>query len=466
MPTLLALFLLGSEVRQFGHSGLFSGLISRGWRVVVAAQVVDDDLRAQLDPDIELRLLPNDRPTFQAGQAQAIVDEANARRLARSSGVQAWEYVRARPQNWRQRVLSGVQRATAALLSRAQPLYRAGQAWERRAFRGMPKPGWAALLDDVRPDALLLNVPKAANIAVGLAEAQARGVPIVLLYHTWKDVTVAGGRLSHHFAAVGVWNEWMRAACQRQNPDFPAERIHVSGCAHFDSVGRADLLMPEAEFRRAIGLKPGAPILLFTASAPWVVPQEARFIDVLMAGIGRGELPPDLQIVVRTNPMDGTGALESALDGRYADADVIVMSPGWRWDKARNWGFQRKPDQMRYNSLLHYAAVAVSVPSTVTVECAVADLPVVNIGFDLPGIVPLNGSIRTFWNADFYRLVRDTGAAALAETPDALVRLVARALADRAWGHTARAALVGRQLGVPPPGAAVAGAALIEAVVR
>jgi hypothetical protein len=106
------------------------------------------------------------------------------------------------------------------------------------------------------------------------------------------------------------------------------------------------------------------------------------------------------------------------------------------------------------------------VPSTVTVECAVADLPVVNIGFDLPGIVPLNGSIRTFWNADFYRLVRDTGAAALAETPDALVRLVARALADRAWGHTARAALVGRQLGVPPPGAAVAGAALIEAVVR
>jgi hypothetical protein len=150
--------------------------------------------------------------------------------------------------------------------------------------------------------------------------------------------------------------------------------------------------------------------------------------------------------------MDNTGTLQEAL---RADApEVMVAKPNWRWDSKINWCFQRKDDLLLYNSLLHYASVCVGVPSTATVECAIANLPTVNIGFDLPGPPPSTGSLRAFWDADFYQEVRTTGAAFLANNPEELVSQIALAMRHRACGRENRHALVSAQLGVTPHQAA------------
>jgi SAM-dependent methyltransferase len=213
-------------------------------------------------------------------------------------------------------------------------------------------------------------------------------------------------------------------------------------------VGRQDLLIPEAEFRTALGARPHSKLVVLPASAPWMVPEEERYIRLLQSALKDFKSVGDVQIVVRINPMDGDGRLAEVL---RADApEIIVSKPDWRWDRKRNWCFQRRSDQVLYNSLLNYASACIGMPSTVTVECAVADVPIINIGFDLPGPAVQPGAVRKFWDADFYEEVRQTGAAKLVESPGNLAAAVEEALVHPELVRQSRHALLERQLGIAP----------------
>jgi len=203
-------------------------------------------------------------------------------------------------------------------------------------------------------------------------------------------------------------------------------------------------------------------LLFFPASAPWLVPEEERYIRLLRTVIANGKGAPDFQIIVRTNPMDETGLLAETLKADFPD--VLVAKPDWRWDKRRNWCFQRRGDLLLYNSLLHYSAAAVGVPSTVAVEGAIADLPTVNLGFDLPGPLPQTGSLRRFWDADFYESVRGAGAVTLASNPAELCEQVRRAISEPSRLSEGRRRLVEWQLGVAPHSSVDAAIRVLENV--
>lgn len=444
--TILFTYIMGSEVRQFSHSRFINNLIEAGSHIVVTTKVNDDDLRIQLECCAEFRLLPSTPRPLVLEQIEIILDKAHLMREA-CQGKKGWQYQVSQSKKYKQKVLFALQNICAQVSSRFYPVYGLFLFFERLLQRLFVSGEWVALLQETSPSIVITNVPKVNRILPGLAAAKAAGCETVVLYHTWKDISAAG-RLNHDFSLIGVWNEEMKAELLRQNPQVDPETVKIVGCAHFDCVGRKDWLQTEADFRLSIGVRPHSWLVLYTAAAPWVVPEEERYIALLWSAINQGAFGEDTQLLVRLNPMDDTNRLASALQA--ISPDIIVNRPDWRWDKKANWCFQRKSDLLFYNSLLEYSAVCVGMPSTVTVECAVANLPVINIGFEMPGPSPLNGSIRAFWDADFYRDVRESGAAALAASPEELLVLMNRALQDRNWLKPQREQLLKKQLGVPP----------------
>jgi hypothetical protein len=462
-PSLLCLFAFGSELRQFGHSGLFARLLDLGWRVVVAAKIPDDDLRAQLDPRVEIMDLPFEPLPFGLVHlTTALLDRSHAER-ERRRGKSGWQYGKVVAHNWKERVLYAAQAVLGQALSFSQSAQKLLSAREAAAIRNLSSRKCEEFLRLVGPDVILLNVPRSNALLPLLSAAQARQISAILLYHTWKDV-VALGRVNFSFARYGVWSESMRTELLRQNPGIDPRSVSLTGCGHFQCVGRQDLLLPETAFRAALGAKSNSRLVVFPASAPWMVPEEERYIRLLKNTLRDLKSVGDVQIVVRLNPMDGDGRLAEVL---CADApEIIVSKPDWRWDRKRNWCFQRRSDQVLYNSLLHYASACVGMPSTVTVECAVADVPVINIGFDLPGPAVQPGAVRKFWEADFYEEVRQTGAAKLVPSPGNLATAVEEALVHPELGRQSRHRLLERQLGIAPHAAVDASVQVLLEMVK
>lgn len=451
MPTLLILAILGSEIRQFGHSGLITSLLEEDWHIIIAAKKADENLRASLDPRVQITKLPTPQMSFWSRQLQLILDQAFDER-EQKTGRNNWSYKKPTPPHkLTHRIISVMQSLGKRFFSSSFYMFHLGESLEKKLLGMQNNTDWKELYDNFKPDVVLVNVPKAGSLSSALFVAHKLGILTALFYHTWKDVTTASGRLTHSFTSIGVWNNWMKNRLLLQYSSLTDDDVSIVGCAHFDPVIQTDTLWSEKEFKEYLGLDIQKKIILFTASAPWVVPDEHIYVQTLYEAIGN-QLPEDIQIVVRLNPMDETDEMISKL-ATYCSG-VVALRPNWYWDKKSNWCYQQKDDSVLYNNLLYYSAVNVSVPSTVTVECAIADIPVVNIGYTLDGMRSPMRDIKEFWNADFYKDIRLTGAARLAESETALFDNVNQFLADLTIDSQSRTSLVGHQLGIAPGKAA------------
>ena len=91
-----------------------------------------------------------------------------------------------------------------------------------------------------------------------------------------------------------------------------------------------------------------------------------------------------------------------------------------------------------------HSDVVVNFASTTTVEAAIFDTPVVNIGFDDTPALPLPLSIGRYYQFEHYQPVVETGAARIAESVDDLVQAVRGYLANPDADAAGRRELVNR----------------------
>lgn len=426
MKKVLLLFQMGSEVRQFGHSGFISQLLANGWEVLVATRFPVQEFSSQLDPRVQVVILPQARPDFWYSQLAVVLDKVQGLRR-RKLGWTTWVYGKSAPKKFRHKLRLWLQDLFSWILSTFPFLFRMAQNLEMARSHSRGQKEYGDFLSLHEPDAVVVSVPRLKYQAHLLSAAKELGIPRYLFYHTNKDI-VAFSRLDHDFTAIGVWNQWMKDNLLLQNPGLKEHKVFITGCAHFDCIGRADLLSPEAEFRSRLGVRAFDQLVLYTAAGPAVLPQEECFIEVVLDALkSLPEFHP--RLVVRLNPMDDSPRIEEYL--RTHRPEVIVLRPDWHYTRSQNLCYQKVDDVKVWNDLLHNSTVCVNIPSTVTIECALAGLPVINLGFDLPGLNPLPGSVRAFWDVDYYAHIRETGAALLAENQESLPGLLLQCMKDR-----------------------------------
>ncbi len=438
-PGVLAVIQWGPEVRLFAHSGLLGQLAAEGCRVTVAAKIVDEDLRRQMPAGVELLPLCKERPIRLRTWVGNLLDRAHRDRHARGAGAGS------SPR--RGRVPALLAHGITSQAARRESLFQALLAVERRLRRVEGEPECRRVLADTGASVLLVSDLQGYPMDGLLASAAARGISSVALVNSWRDISPQM-RLRAEHSFIGVWHENIRERALRLQPWLNPSRLLVMGCAHYDPLARPEYVMPRDELFRQLELPVGARFVLFTGANPSRIPGDAYYIRLLVEAIAAAELPDDLFIVVRPNPQDTTGELSRAVC--TWGHRVKLSIPDWRWEPERDWNYARRADLVTYASLLHHASLNLSVASTVTVECAITDLPVVNPLFSATGAVTGRTSAREEWKAEFYRPVRETGAAQAVQDERELIRAVAGWLAEPGRGRPQRARLVREQLGVPP----------------
>jgi hypothetical protein len=301
-----------------------------------------------------------------------------------------------------------------------------------------------------------------------LRSAGRRSIPTLSIVPSFDNLT-SKGVMGAKPSRLLVWNETMRREAIQLH-DFAPDSVSVCGPVQFDIYARRQQWLPREEVWRSLGLDPARPTYVVGTITPVYFPYNADVIELIAEAISSGELPRDAQVLVRLHPQvvdDATFGdnLEPyrAVAARYPFVALNVP-------EVRRWGDLRPParDDMAKLATILSGADAVVVPaSTLAIDAAAVDAPVIGVAFDGKAQQrPPDLSVGRMFYFTHYRPLTESGAIALAKSRDELVAALLRATRDRGERAKERRRMIELIVGRHDGGAAERICAEIERTAR
>jgi len=222
-----------------------------------------------------------------------------------------------------------------------------------------------------------------------ILQAEKVGIPVVGMVASWDNLT-SKGVIDTDFDRVLIWNSLMKEEVLRYYPSYSEDQVVPIGVPRFEVYKRR--LPPQFErepFLRGLGLDPARRTLLFANSPISFFPEQPQVIRHICAAMQDGSLPSDLQLLIRCHPRDLFEVYEqfNALDhvrvwyppelqkNRLASAEGQRPASMYEWlpDADILWTLA---------AMLRHSAVSINVASTMTVDAALCDVPVVSVAYD------------------------------------------------------------------------------------
>ncbi len=423
----------GESVRNVLRTETFAVLRDSGARIVLLSQGADDgDFREEFGGrNVEFRALQPFEP-YRIERLLSVVRFALAFRLTSTAQVFAQHWA-----NFRRIV------PIANVLNRLLGRSRARRLVDWLSIRAIPGDAYGALIEEYQPD--LIVVSRALNFSADyplLRSAVRRKVPVAALVSSWDNFT-SKGFIGLGLSAVVVWNDIMRDEAFHIF-GIPAERILVSGIPRFDDYFRREP-RSRIEFCRELGIDPSKKLVTYTTSQSRLFePYESEnpeltIIRFLADAVERGELGPNVQLLVRLHPSFEPEALGSLAE----DARLVLHAPG-RLSAFRDRDLSTRENQLLAETMFH-SDVVVNIASTITIDAAVFDTPSVCIAFDARGERPYGHSVRRFYDFEHYRKLAPLVGFRLARSPAVLLDEIRTYLADPARDREGRRKIVQSQ---------------------
>ena len=368
----------------------------------------------------------------------------------RASGTKAhrWKRQLAPTGRWHGRWMTRAARVVGHFTASPSWIRRVS-AWHlRMASRNPTVDQYQRLFQDLRPDVVVCSNQLMDAFLAPVLAARSVQIPTVAFIASWDNLTAKEPILAP-FDHYLVWSRLMREQLLSYYPHIKPANVHVVGTPQFDLYARPELLWPRREFCQQIGADPGRPVICYSGAATCCIPDEHLYLKGLLDLIRLGRIRNRPQVVFRRNPWDWTRH-HTALEREYPE--LIVAEPRWEATPSRKWTeMVPLPDDARLMAnLVHHAELNINIASTMSIDFAICDKPVVNIAFDVSNPPPLGIHLwEHFYQWEHYRPVWQMGAVRLARSFDELAMHVNAYLDDPMLDREARRRLVELEVGVP-----------------
>lgn len=350
---------------------------------------------------------------------------------------------------WRHRLLEH----TSRLLSRGFAHPERLQWLDRRHCNRVAASGavdhYRKLFREWQPDVIVCSHHRPTNVIAPVLAAHELGVPTATLIFSWDNLT-SKGRIVAPFDHYLVWSQRMRDELLRFYPEIDGAQVHVVGTPQFDPYARATETR-EAFFQR-FGGDPARPLLCYSGGDVGTCPEDAEHARIVLEIVSSGKLDGPRgrpQVLVRPAPVDTSGRYLSLQDDF---PDVFLCQPEWA-DAGADWSV-KLPTAADIDFLRHlvvHTDVGINLASTMTLDFALHDTPVVNVAFDVADPPPFGRPLwEHYYRYDHYRPVVEIGAARFARSRAALETELRRYLDDPSLDAERRRQLVDLQVGIAP----------------
>ena len=283
-----------------------------------------------------------------------------------------------------------------------------------------------------------------------LREAAAHAVPTAAAVVGWDNpssYSLPGAPLDH----ITCWSDIQKDELVLGS-DWDPARVHIGGIPSYDGYLRRAWALPREEYFRLHGLDPARRLLAYACSFVTFSPN-LQNVEALADLVADDRLGAPSQLLVRLHPnhfLDVhlfVNERERIRALARARPHVHVVEPVRLGSEL---GYYSGEDMPEKTSMMAHADVFVTVYSTMVVEAALHDRPIVSLCLDAPGgwNTPRKYSLPLSRIGDWptHQRFRQAGAGRVALDAAALQRAVEAYLADPALDGAARAAFVQREV--------------------
>ncbi|TAL19580.1 hypothetical protein EPN90_03020 [Patescibacteria group bacterium] len=288
------------------------------------------------------------------------------------------------------------------------------------------------------PD-LVFAATVAAKRDIAMIKAARRfGVPVVGMTRGWDN-------LDRFFLPVVpdrliVQNTLMTDLAVRLHA-VPEAKVTVVGFPQFDLYADPSVYRPREDFLRSLGLDPARKLIFYGSEGQWWGPHDEHIVRILHRLVQENAFPFPCSLIIRPHFSDYTAERFKELVGApntYIDATFrITKFFADLWDPSRE-------EMLKLANEFRHCDVLVCMASTLALEAALFDKPVVNVDFYADS-EPDNGPYFGRWyDSSHYRGVVETGGVRLARNPDELHKFISSYLTDSSLDRAGRATLAER----------------------
>jgi hypothetical protein len=350
--------------------------------------------------------------------------------------------------SWRTRLAMNTARL-AGRLSASQRRVRRLDRWHTAVISRLPDVDYyLRLFRETRPSVLFCSNQRAGIAVAAVLAARRLGIPTAAFIFSWDNLS-SKGRIAAPFDYYLVWSDVMRQELVHYYPDVPLDRVIVVGTPQFDPYRDAALLWSRDNFFARIGADPARPLICYSGGDSSIYPPEPEFVRILLDFIRKGRIARHPQVIMRPAPAD-EGRRYDAIRADYPE--LLYSPPAWLHTDPGNWArVVPQPSDIQFlANLTHHADLNINLASTMTLDFAIHDKPVVNVAFDVADPPPLGIPLwDLYYRFEHYRPVIELGAARFAHTREALADHVNAYLADPALDRENRRQFVELEVNGP-----------------
>jgi hypothetical protein len=248
--------------------------------------------------------------------------------------------------------------------------------------------------------------------------AWSANVPAVFMILSWDHLS-SKILLHQNFHAILVWNNHTKREILQTYPTYREDQIKVVGIPQYDLYA----LKPGqtyAEWCKKYGLDASRRTILFSSMPQQRHDQQHIIVEELLKAIMDGtQVPGDFQVLIKCHPFDNFPGYDQLLNKYPVGIHRSTLAPGQEFE---NW----MPTQTEMDSsrdCLYFCTLNINIFSTVTIEAAYFDKPIIHIAFD--PVPPTNRiPCHEYYNWDHFKHIVDKNATLLVHSYDELFAAV------------------------------------------
>lgn len=281
----------------------------------------------------------------------------------------------------RQRLMIPVARTLVSLLRHSRSARQYLQRWQMRFTPGI----YADLFEKYQPDLVVSSTYGWRNDRYLLREAVQRGVKAGAVIVGWDNPS-SYGIPSAPLDFITCWSEIQKQELV-EGSDWNPGKVNVGGIPSYDGYFRKEWLIPREEYFAMHGLDPQRKLISYASSFITFSPNY-RNIETLANLVSSDSLAKPSQLLIRFHPNHFmteplfAGERERIRELARSLPHVHLVEPV---ALGGDLGYYSGEDMPEKTSMMAYSDVFTTVYSTMCVETAIHDRPIVSVCLDIPG---------------------------------------------------------------------------------